>query len=127
MFIQPSGKQSSCLIERDRVSFHQSMRCPRVLAFEEPLFNVIRQLKGTHPNIRSYQVLPQTHHIPAVAKQYQLTKRHQARQISRRRFLRTHSPREPAAHGPSVRAASSSGCYLWRCRAASCRPVAVGD
>jgi hypothetical protein len=50
------------------------MCCPRVLAFEEPLFNVIRQLKGTHPDLRSYQVLTETHHISTVAKEYQWNK-----------------------------------------------------
>jgi hypothetical protein len=74
MFSQPLGEKTPCVIERDRVSIHQSMRCPRVLAFEEPLFNVIRQLTWTHPNFRSYRVLPQTHHIPTVAKQYHATK-----------------------------------------------------
>jgi hypothetical protein len=70
MFIQPLGEKTPCSIDRDCVSFHQSMHWLRVLAFEEPLFNVIRQLKGTHPNLRSYRVLAETHHIPTVAKQY---------------------------------------------------------
>jgi hypothetical protein len=58
------------MIERDRVSFHQSLRCPRVLAFEEPLFNVIRQLKAAHPDLPSHRYLTQTHHMPTVANQY---------------------------------------------------------
>jgi hypothetical protein len=74
MFIQPLGEKPPCLIDRDRVSFHQSMRRLRVLAFEEPLFNVIRQLKAMHPDLRSCRVLIKTHHIPAVAKQYHWSK-----------------------------------------------------
>ena len=70
MFIQPLDEKPPCLIERDRVSLYQSMRCPRVLAFEEPLFNVIRQLEVAHPNLRSYRVLAETHHMPTVAKRY---------------------------------------------------------
>jgi hypothetical protein len=60
MFIQPLGEKTPCMMARDRVPFYQNLRCPRVLAFEEPLFNVIGQLKGTHPNLRSYRVLAET-------------------------------------------------------------------
>jgi hypothetical protein len=74
MFILPAGEKKPCLIDRDCVPFHQSMRCPRELAFEEPLFNVIRQLKRTHPNFCPYRVLSQTYHMPTVAKQYHWSK-----------------------------------------------------
>jgi hypothetical protein len=70
MFIQPAGEKKPCLIDRDCVSFHQSMRCACELAVDESLFDVVRQLKRTHPNFCSYRILTQTHHIPTVAKQY---------------------------------------------------------
>jgi hypothetical protein len=66
-FIQPAGEKKPCLIDWDCISFHQSIRCPRVLAFEEPLLNVIRQLKRMHRNFCSYGVLTQKHHIATVA------------------------------------------------------------
>jgi hypothetical protein len=74
MFIQPLGEKPPCMIERDRVPFYQSLRCPRMLVFEEPLFNVVRQLKGTHPNLRSYRVFAEAHHMPTIAKQYHWSK-----------------------------------------------------
>jgi hypothetical protein len=74
MFIQPAGEKKPCLIDWDCISFHQSIRCPRVLAFEEPLFNVIRQLKRMHRNFCSYGVLTQKHHIPTVAKPHHWSK-----------------------------------------------------
>jgi hypothetical protein len=51
--MQPSGDKNLRITKRDCVPYHQGMRGPRALALKKSLLNIIRQLKGAHPDFDS--------------------------------------------------------------------------